>query len=103
MALDKPSEAGQIRAANEENTTMTTLTQDEALELANLREENAKLRAKANKEVYFKVSERGAISVYGLGRFPVTLYLGQWEKLFEHQQRLVEFMVEHASELAIKE
>ena len=35
----------------------------------------------------FKVSEKGAVSVYGLGRFPVTLYLEQWENLLSHTRR----------------
>lgn len=40
----------------------------------------------------FKVSEKGAVSVYGLGRFPVTLYLDQWDKLLSHADELRAFM-----------
>jgi hypothetical protein len=42
--------------------------------------------------VSFKVSEKGAVSVYGLGRFPVTLYLEQWEVLLSHANELREFI-----------
>jgi len=40
----------------------------------------------------FKVSEKGAVSVYGLGRFPVTLYLEQWHKLLSHADELRAFI-----------
>jgi len=40
----------------------------------------------------FKVSEKGAVSVYGLGRFPVTLYLEQWDKLLSHADELRAFI-----------
>ena len=48
-----------------------------------LKAENAKLKEARHKSLSFKVSEKGALSVYGLGRFPVTLYRGQWERLIE--------------------
>src|SRR5688572_9629046 len=46
------------------------------------RAENERLKAQKASRVSWKVSEKGALSVYGLGRFPVSLYKGQWEKLF---------------------
>jgi hypothetical protein len=52
-------------------------------ELERLRAENAALKARATKGVTLKVSEKGGVSVYGLGRFPVTLYREQWEKLLD--------------------
>ncbi len=49
-----------------------------------------------------KVSEKGAVSVYGLGRFPLTLYRGQWEKLIGVIPQVEGFIRDHADELAVK-
>lgn len=49
-----------------------------------------------------KVSEKGALSVYGLGRFPVTLYRGQWERLFNARQQIADFIKANATLLSIK-
>ena len=56
---------------------------DEELEkeLERLRSENAALKGARHAGVTFRISEKGAVSVYGLGRFPVTLYQEQWDKL----------------------
>jgi hypothetical protein len=51
----------------------------------------------------FKVSEKGAVSVYGLGRFPVTLYFEQWNKLLAHIDDLRAFMEANKSKLTLKE
>ncbi len=52
--------------------------------------------------ISFKVSAKGALSVYGLGRFPVTLYREQWLRLLERTDDLKAFMEEHADELTKK-
>lgn len=74
-------------------------------ELAKLREENAKLKAKAaaRSTISFKVTEKGGVSAYGLGRFPVTLYLSQWDRLIKSMPDLENFLVENASKLATKD
>jgi hypothetical protein len=51
--------------------------------LERLKAENAALESRGSKGVSMKVSEKGGVSVYGLGRFPVTLYLEQWTKLLD--------------------
>lgn len=51
----------------------------------------------------FKVGEKGGISVYGLGRFPVTLYYEQWNRLLAASDKLKEFMEENKSKLKLKE
>ena len=56
---------------------------DVTAELERLRAENAQLKRTANRGVSLKVSEKGGRSVYGLGRFPVTLYKEQWTKLLD--------------------
>jgi hypothetical protein len=65
-----------------------------AEELARLRAENEALKAKQRTSgaLAFKVSEKGAVSVYGLGRFPVTLYQEQWEKLAAAMDELKQFI-----------
>lgn len=77
--------------------------QDLEAQLAALRAENAKLKAAKNPAVSFKVGEKGGVSLYGLSRFPVTLYVQQWEKLFAAQDNLKAFIEEHRSELKTKE
>lgn len=65
----------------------------EELEIAQLRAENARLRA--NKEstgLGLKVSEKGGVSVYGIGRFPVTLYASQWLKLIGKINEIAQFI-----------
>jgi hypothetical protein len=51
----------------------------------------------------FKVSDRGGVSVYGLGRFPVTLYYEQWGKLLDKTQGLREFLEANKDKLKLKE
>jgi hypothetical protein len=51
----------------------------------------------------FKVSEKGGVSVYGLGRFPVTLYYEQWIRLLDQAQPIRDFMEENKSRLKMKE
>lgn len=74
-------------------------------ELDRLRAENAALKSKSAspRSVYLKVSEKGGLSVYGLGRFPVTLYQEQWLKLLDMAAEIRTFIDEHAAQLKIKE
>ncbi|HTP25265.1 MAG TPA: hypothetical protein VMK12_06325 [Anaeromyxobacteraceae bacterium] len=72
-------------------------------ELERLRAENASLKARGNKGISMKVSEKGALSVYGLGRFPVTLYQEQWLKLLELADDIRAFIKEHEGRLKKKE
>ena len=53
--------------------------------------------------ISFKVSDKGGVSVYGLGRFPVTLYYEQWVKLLDNAQDLRDFLEENKSKLKLKE
>lgn len=77
-------------------------------ELERLKAENESLKKqkeahkRAAPALSMKVSKKGAVSVYGLGRWPVTLYSAQWEKLLGLKEPLLAFMKEHASELKTK-
>lgn len=83
---------------------MTTQEQiDMNLEIAALRAENARLKANKAPSASIKVSTKGAVSVYGLGRFPVTLYASQWQTLFSKQEDIAHFINNNTSLLAHKE
>ncbi len=71
-------------------------------EIERLRLENEKLKKPARGQMSLKVSEKGALSVYGLGRFPVTLYREQWEKLLGMADQIREFIQENDGALKKK-
>ena len=71
-------------------------------ELEQLRAENERLKSQRGRSVSLKVSEKGGVSVYGLGRFPVTLYKEQWTKLLVMADEIRAFIKEHDAELKTK-
>jgi len=71
-------------------------------ELARLRKENEALKGRGP-AVRMKVSEKGAVSVYGMGRFPVTLYKEQWLKLLDMSDEIRAFITANESQLKAKE
>ncbi len=71
-------------------------------ELERLRAENQALKAKVTRATSIKVSEKGAVSVYGLGRFPVTLYKEQWLKLLGMADDIRKFIAQNESQLRVK-
>jgi hypothetical protein len=71
-----------------------------------MKSELEKLKAQKEKrtgDLSFKVSEKGAVSVYGMGRFPVTLYQEQWTRLLGVAEELKEFIQQNSSKLKVKE
>jgi hypothetical protein len=58
---------------------------------------------KRSGDLIFKVGEKGGVSVYGLGRFPVTLYYEQWNRLLAATEDLKKFMEENKAKLKLKE
>ena len=77
--------------------------EDLKTELERLRQENASLKKGAARGVSMKVSEKGGLSVYGMGRFPVTLYKEQWLKLLDLSEEIRAFIAAHDGELKSKE
>ncbi|MGH9558337.1 MAG: hypothetical protein ACRD30_03790 [Bryobacteraceae bacterium] len=78
--------------------------EDLQAEIERLRAENEKLKKPARGGGQsIRVSEKGGVSVYGLGRFPVTLYREQWEKLLVMADEIREFIRENESALKKKE
>ena len=76
---------------------------DMKAELERLRKENKSLKKGASQGVRMKVSEKGALSVYGMGRFPVTLYKEQWLKLLNMSDDIRAFISENEARLKAKE
>jgi hypothetical protein len=77
--------------------------EDLKAELERLRSENASLKKGATTGVRMKVSEKGAVSIYGMGRFPVTLYKEQWLKLLDMSSEIRNFIAENEAVLKSKE
>lgn len=67
-----------------------------------LRAQIAAMKAAEAEKVYFKVSDKGAVSCYGLMRFPVTLYRGQWETLLGRVDDIKAFIAANAANLKSK-
>jgi len=84
---------------------LITMPSEEELkaEIERLRAENENLKKPARGQTSLKVSEKGALSVYGMGRFPVTLYREQWEKLLGMADQIREFIRENDAALKKKE
>ena len=77
--------------------------EDLKAELERLKAENEQLKSQRSRAVSLKVSEKGGVSVYGLGRFPVTLYKEQWAKLLDMSDEIRAFIKENDSRLEAKE
>jgi hypothetical protein len=76
---------------------------DAAAELARLRAENERLKRTQSRGMTLKVSEKGGVSVYGLGRFPVTLYKEQWTKLLDMADEIRAFIRDNDASLKAKD
>ncbi|MBP7845493.1 MAG: hypothetical protein KA116_11855 [Proteobacteria bacterium] len=71
-------------------------------ELNRLRAENAALKKTSSRGLSMKVSDKGALSIYGMGRFPVTLYKEQWLKLLDMSTEIRSFIEANDSKLSTK-
>jgi hypothetical protein len=76
--------------------------EDLKAEIERLRAENELLKNRPSRGTSLKVSEKGGVSVYGLGRFPVTLYKEQWAKLLGMAEEIRAFIKAHDAELKAK-
>lgn len=82
------------RQGNTDMTNLNEMTKEQLIALLQAQS--------APKALSCKVSEKGALSIYGLGRFPVTLYRGQWERLFAAKDQIEAFMTANQALLAVK-
>lgn len=78
-------------------TDLASMTKEQLVALI------AQMQAAPAKRLTCKVSDKGAISVYGLGRWPVTLYRSQWERLLAAKEEIETFMAANAKLLAVKD
>ena len=76
--------------------------EDLRAELERLRAENQALKKTSAKGISLKVSEKGGLSVYGLGRFPITLYKEQWTKLLDMSDEIRNFIQANDGQLKTK-
>jgi len=76
--------------------------EDLRAELERLKAENEALKGKATRATSIRVSEKGGVSVYGLGRFPVTLYKEQWLKLLDMAEDIRTFIAANEAKLKTK-
>ncbi|SRR5258706_10900888 len=79
------------------------MADDEQSELERLRAENERLKKAASRGGSIRVSEKGGVSVYGLGRFPVTLYKEQWLRLLDMADEIRSFIADNAARLKSKD
>jgi hypothetical protein len=70
--------------------------------LARIAELEKQAGARSKRDLEFKISEKGGVSVYGLGRFPVTLYYEQWIRVLDIAEKLRAFLEENKSKLKLK-
>jgi hypothetical protein len=90
-----------IKSTQRKEKTMSD--DDLKAELERLRRENEALKKGASDGIRMKVSEKGAVSVYGMGRFPVTLYKEQWLKLLNMSDEIRAFISENEAHLKAKD
>ena len=72
-------------------------------ELERLKAENEALKSRGPRSTSIKVSEKGAVSIYGLGRFPVTLYKEQWLKILDMVDEIRKFINQNDNKLKTKQ
>jgi hypothetical protein len=78
-------------------------TADLLAQIEALKTELAKAKEVRQKSLSLKVSEKGAVSVYGMGRFPLTLYRSQWERLFSMVDDIKAFIETNKDKLSVKD
>ncbi len=77
--------------------------EDVQSELERLRAENEALKAKEKKGIRLQVSQKGAVSLYGIRRFPITFYGDEWDTILNMHDEIRAFIAEHESELKRKD
>jgi hypothetical protein len=77
--------------------------EDLKAKIAALEAENMALKNKGPRTITLKVSEKGGVSLYGIGRFPLTLYKEQWIKVLDYSDNIRQFLQENDAQLKKKE
>ena len=76
--------------------------EDLRAELERMRVENQALKARRQQEIRLQVSQKGAVSLYGLRRFPITLYADEWERILDLAGKVRAFIKENEGSLSRK-
>jgi len=76
--------------------------EDLKAEIERLKAENETLKTAKPKGLSLKVSQKGAVSVYGMGRFPTTLYKEQWLRLLDMSDEIRQFIKDNDGQLTVK-
>jgi hypothetical protein len=97
------ADQGRLAIIHHQNTGNAMSDEDVKAELERLRKENAALKKGASTGIRMKVSEKGAVSIYGMGRFPVTLYKEQWLRLIGMADDIKAFIEANNESLKTKE
>lgn len=86
-------------------TILQDVSQDNSLQaqIDRLMAENAKLKAARGGKLTIRVSKAGAVSIYGMGKWPVTLYRGQWERLLASKDEILAFIEVNSDSLSVKD
>lgn len=85
------------------NVLQDMTTESQADIITRLLAENAKLKAARGGKLTIKVSKAGAVSIYGMGKWPVTLYRGQMERLLNAKDEIMTFMEANSDLLSVKD
>jgi hypothetical protein len=88
-----------IPARNPQEATMSEIDSETQNELERLRAENEALKAKQTRQLRLQVSQKGAVSLYGIRRFPITFYAEEWEIVLGMANEVHSFIKEHEGEL----
>jgi hypothetical protein len=78
---------------------MSEINDESQSELERLRAENEALKAKQTRQLRLQVSQKGAVSLYGIRRFPITFYAGEWEIVLSMADEVQAFIKENEGEL----
>ena len=81
----------------------TNITEDMASEMARLRAENEAFRNEKKRNLRLKVSDKGAVSLYGVRRFPVTFYKNEWKTIIGMIPEIQQFISDHNHQLTTKQ
>jgi hypothetical protein len=85
-----------------EESAMSETNEEMQAELERLRAENEGLKARKSQETRLQVSQKGAVSLYGIRRFPITFYADEWDIVLGMAAEVRAFIAEHETELKRK-
>jgi hypothetical protein len=103
VAVNEPQASSDTLQDNAKRIRKAMSEEELKAELERLRNENAALKKGASAGIRMKVSEKGAVSIYGMGRFPVTLYKEQWLRLLDMSSDIRAFIATNEKQLKAKE